>query len=78
MAWASRCGDALVDMGAPLGGRVRVDADSHNPLPSEAVGYSILEAGSLEDAAQLLDGHPHLQMPDGTIDVVEALPLPGA
>jgi hypothetical protein len=40
-------------------------------------GYSLMEAGSLDELKGLLDGHPHLMMPDGSIEVLELLPVPG-
>ena len=41
-------------------------------------GYSILQAESKEALAKTLEGHPHFMMPDGSIDIVEVMPLPGS
>jgi hypothetical protein len=38
-------------------------------------GYSILEAGSAEEVETILDGHPHLTMPGGSIEVLELIPM---
>jgi hypothetical protein len=36
-----------------------------------------VEADSLGDATKMLEDHPHLQTPGGTIDVLEFLAMPG-
>lgn len=77
MTWAKRCGDAIVDLGVPLGGGTHVEAGSSAPAQGTVTGYSVLQADSLDTANGLLDGHPHLMMPGGSIDVLEGLPLPG-
>ena len=77
MAWAGKVGDAVVDLGVPLGAGKHLDgasvADGSNP----AAGYSIIEADSLEAAVSLLEDHPHLSVPGNTIDVKDFLPMPG-
>ena len=76
MKWAGAVGGALVDIGQPLGGGNRVGGSGTSATDGPQ-GYSVLEAGSLEAATALLDGHPHLMMPGASIDVLEALPIPG-
>jgi hypothetical protein len=59
----------------PLGESRSVGSKSTD---SQVTGYSILEAGSLDDALKLVEDHPHLKTPGGaTIDVYEFLPAPG-
>ncbi len=41
-------------------------------------GYSILQAESKEALAATLKGHPHFMMADGTIEITELMPMPGA
>jgi hypothetical protein len=36
-----------------------------------------MQAASLKDLGRLLEGHPHFMMPGNTIEVLEALPIPG-
>lgn len=48
-------------------------SDTHNDL----MMYSIVEAESPEEAAKIFEGHPHLQIPESTIEVMEANNLPG-
>ena len=40
-------------------------------------GYTILQASSAQDITNILDGHPHLEMPGSSIDVLELLSMPG-
>jgi hypothetical protein len=75
MAWAGKAGDALVDLGSPLGYSTHVgSADSGG---EDVSGYSILQADSARDITNVLDGHPHLEMPGSSIDVLELLTMPG-
>ena len=77
MAWAERCGDSLVDIGAPLGGGQKLTKSGNTPSDKGVTGYSILEAENMEAAQALLAGHPHLDWEAGCeIEVHEAVPLP--
>ena len=77
MAWAKRCGDSLVDIGAPLGGGQKLTESGSMPSDKEVTGYSILEAENMEAAQALLAGHPHLEWGAGCeIEIHEAMPLP--
>ena len=80
MEWARKCGEHLVDMGTPLAGGQRLKADgSSEPSKRNVAGYSVLEAGSMEEAKSLLKAHPHLMWrQDCEIEVHEAQPLPGS
>jgi hypothetical protein len=78
MDWAKKCGIGLVDMGTPLGGGQKVTKAGTNPSTKEVVGYSILQANSMNEAVAMLKGHPHLDWVEGCeIEVHESLPLPG-
>lgn len=78
MAWAGRVGEGMVDFGTPLAGGVQVTSAGTAPSTREVVGYTIIEADSMEAALALAEGHPHLAMPGGcTIEVHEAQPIPG-
>ena len=79
MKWAQKCGDKLVDMGAPLtnGQQLSPGGQSRNS-DNDIVGYSILQAETMEEAKSLLDGHPHLGWNSKcTIEVHETMRLPG-
>jgi hypothetical protein len=75
MRWAGQAGGAIVDLGSPLAtdGTVGKKSDSGTPI----AGFSILEADSLDALKKVLDGHPHLDSPEGSIEVLEFLPIPG-
>lgn len=79
MAWANQAGDAINDLGTPLGDGLTVETGSVTQTAGATPsGYSILEAGSLEAASKLLEEHPHLQTPGGaSTQVLEFLPMPG-
>lgn len=68
MDWQQRAGDAIVDMGSPV-------APADDTADPRIGGYSILEAGSADELAAALDGHPHLQI--GTIETHQFLAMPG-
>lgn len=77
MVWAKKCGSGLVDMGTPLANGQKVTKDGTSPSNAGVVGYSILQAESMEDAVAMLKGHPHLEWADGCeIEVHESMPLP--
>ena len=77
-AWMEKVGSGMVDMGAPLGSTAKVSKEGDSETPSNLVGYSILQAESMDEVKKLLEGHPHLEMPGSCqIEVHECLPVPG-
>jgi hypothetical protein len=79
MMWAKKCGDKLVDLGAPLMSGQRVNPDGKSAASTKEIcGYSILQANNMEEAKKLLQGHPHLGWNAAcSIEVHESMPLPG-
>lgn len=78
MAWSQKAAGAIVDMGAPLGKSLRVaKGGGSSPTTNDLGGYSILQGESKEALAAALKDHPHFMMPDGTIEIVELMPIPG-
>lgn len=77
MSWAKKAGSAIVDLGVPLGNGSSVGQGGVSKGTTTVAGYSILQADSMKAVTAVLDGHPHLMMPGATIEVLEALPLPG-
>ena len=77
MAWAGKAGDAIVDLGAPLAPGTRLGVGSAPAGGEQVTGYSILQAESADELTGILDGHPHLEMMGGSIEVLEYLPIPG-
>jgi hypothetical protein len=76
--WMGRVGSALVDGGAPFGGRSAVGDDGSSPTPADLNGYTIVEADGLDEARALVKGHPFLSEGSGrfSIDIFELVPMP--
>lgn len=77
MSWSKKAASSIVDMGGPLGKSLRVTKSSASPTTNDLGGYSVLQAESKEALAESLKGHPHFMTPDGTIELVELMPIPG-
>ena len=77
MVWGQKAASSIVDMGAPLGKSLRFTTSGASPNTNDLGGYSILQAESKEALAEMLKGHPHVMMKDGSIEVVEIMPIPG-
>ena len=77
MSWGKKAASSIVDMGAPLGKSLRVSKTSASPTTNDLGGYSVLQAESKEALAETLKGHPHFMTPEGTIEVVEVMAIPG-
>ncbi len=78
MVWSKKAATSIVDMGAPLGKSMRVTkGGGASQATNDLGGYSILQAESKEALAETLKGHPHFMMPDGSIEIVEVMPMPG-
>ena len=80
MAWATRVGAAMTDMGSPLNsvGTVASSGSKAEARRPFVCGFSVLEADSVDAANKLLDDHPHFHAPgENSIEVLEFLPVPG-
>ncbi len=78
MGWSKKASGSIVDMGAPLGQTVKVTkGGAVSPTKNDLGGYSIVQGESKEAVAASLKEHPHFMMPDGSIEVVELMPIPG-
>jgi hypothetical protein len=79
MVWAEKIGNKLVDMGNPLTNALKVMGGGKTASgDNSVVGFSILQAETKEDAAKLMDGHPHLGWNAACdIQIHEFMPLPG-
>ena len=77
MEWVARCGEGLVDLGAPISGGQKFSKSGSSTSDKSVVGYSILQAENMEGAKALLEGHPHLEWTaGGEIEVHETMPTP--
>jgi len=78
MAWSNKAAGSLVDMGAPLGKAVKVTKSGEvSASPNDLGGYSVMQAESKEALAAQLREHPHFMMPDGWIEIVDIMAIPG-
>ena len=79
MVWAEKCGNKLVDFGTPLGNGLTLSpGGSSMNSDSKILGYSILQADSMDEAKDLLKEHPHLDWNAACeIEVHESLAVPG-
>ncbi len=74
-AWFGALGDSVVDIGNPFGSSSTITTDGGaSGGSSELSGFSILSAGSLEDAAAKVEGCPVLKS-GGRVEVYDALPM---
>src|SRR3990167_1915526 len=74
-AWQKKVGSGMVDMGTPLGNGMSVTKNGTTPSDKEVVGYTILQAESMDDAVKMLKDHPHLEWVGGcSIEVHESMP----
>jgi hypothetical protein len=55
----------------------RVTSGGVSDTRNDIVLYSIIEAESHEAAAKLFEDHPHLQIPQSSIEVMEIRPMGG-
>lgn len=74
-AWSHELGSAIIDFGNPFGAsRTVKSGGSVDGTASALGGYSVIEAASLEDAAEKATGCPILRV-GGTVEVYEALSM---
>ena len=77
MQWAKQHEKSIVELGAPLGKTKQITAGGAADTKNNITGYSIVQADTHDAAARIFDGHPHLRMPGGSIEVLECMPIPG-
>ncbi|MEQ8470177.1 MAG: YciI family protein [Marinoscillum sp.] len=76
MEWKEALGDKMLDLGAPLFGGQKLNPNgSVAPSQKEVTGYSMIQAGDMEEAKSLLEGHPHLAAGGCEIEVHEAMAM---
>lgn len=76
--WTAKAGDAIVDIGMPLGDSASVGSGLDAGAGAHITGFSILQAESMGAITTQLQDHPHLKTPGkSSITVFEALSMPG-
>ena len=79
-AWGKWMSDHMamfVDKGAGVGKTKSVTAQGTSDTRNDIMLYGIVEAESHEAAAKAFEGHPHLQIPQSSIEVMPINPLSG-
>jgi len=77
MGWFGELGDKVVDAGNPFGGGKVVMAGGVNDAQGPATtGYTIVKAGSLDEAVELAKSCPILaHVKDAGVGVYETMPM---
>ena len=75
--WMSDHATMFVDKGAGVGKTRRVTAQGTSDTKNDIMLYAVVEAESHEAAAKTFEGHPHLQIPQSSVEVMEIHALPG-
>jgi hypothetical protein len=75
--WMEQHGKSIADRGVPLGKTKRVTAQGTADVRNDLNWYLIVEADSHDAAAGIFASHPHLQIPEASIEVM-AIPNPNA
>ncbi len=74
--WMSNHAKMIADTGA-CGKTKRVSSSGTSDIKNDILLYSFVEAESHEAAAKSFEGHPHLQIPQSSIEVMEIRPIAG-
>lgn len=75
--WMAENGKYIVDRGTPLGKTKRVTSNGVVDIRNDLNWYLILEADSHEAAAKIFTSHPHLRIPEASVEIM-AIPNPPA
>ena len=76
-AWHEKSGAAILDPGSPLDKSTVVTNSSTGPEATSITGYTVLQAGSVDEAVALMKNHPHFHMPGASVQILECVPMPG-
>jgi hypothetical protein len=71
--WMEKHAEHMVDPGNPVGKNTRVTKDGVTEVSNEIAGYSVFHGESKEAVAKMVADSPHLQVPDGYIEIMEAI-----
>ena len=76
--WMADHAGLFVDKGAGVGKPKRVTAQGVADTRNDVMLYAVVEAESHEAAARAFEGHPHLGIPQASIEVMPLSSLHGA
>ena len=75
--WMTDNAKMFVDVGAGVGKTKLVNTRGMSDSKNDIMLYSVVQAESHEAAAKSFEGHPHLQIPQASIEVMEIHSLQG-
>lgn len=77
LAWTKDLGEAMINPGTPLGGTQTVFSDKvEDSNANVLMGFSIVDAASMEDAKEIARKCPHLLMRGASLQVAEMKQMP--
>jgi hypothetical protein len=75
--WMEANAKSIVDRGMPLGKTKRVTAKGVADTRNDMNWYLIVDAENHAAAAKMFQSHPHMQIPDAYVEVMEVPQRPG-
>jgi hypothetical protein len=75
--WINDHANMFADVGAGVGKTKLVTVQGISDTKNDIMLYSVVKADSHEAAAKSFEGHPHLQIPQSSIEIMEIHALPG-
>jgi hypothetical protein len=75
--WMSDHAKVFADKGAGVGKTKRVTSQGSSDAKNDIMLYAVVEADTHEAATKMFEGHPHLQIPQSSIEIMAIHPLPG-
>jgi hypothetical protein len=76
--WMEQHRTAIVGDGGPLGKTKRVSGNGIEDASNQLSGFTLVQAESLEAAAQLFANHPHFTLfPGDAVEIMPVLSIPG-
>jgi hypothetical protein len=75
-AWTNGRPTIFADPGAGLGKSKRITSSGALHARNDLAMYAIAQGDSQDAVAKALESHPHLQIPESSIEVMEMFPLP--
>jgi hypothetical protein len=75
--WMTQHAKSFADKGAGVGKTKRVTSAGISDTKNDVMLYATVEADSHQAAAKIFEGHPHLGIPQSSIEIMEIHPLQG-
>lgn len=74
--WMEMHKDAIVEMPAGAGKTKSISKDGVMDIKNDVMMYGIVQAETPETASEMFVGHPHLDIPEATIEVMAINTIP--